>query len=636
MRFSDNRWRRSAGASLLLACGLPSSAWSLDSEEEARVLEEIEVLGTWLPDTHAAEGQQVDVDLAALQRSQPADPEQLLARLPGVTVSRAGGAGGVSEVFLRGAESNFTAVVVDGMRLNDSANTRGGGFDFSTLASAEIAHMAVATGAMSAVYGPDAMAGVIEVETRFPAAGEGWALGEWGTDHGWRAGAAIAGAMGDTTMALRATGEDAGDAVEGAALELTTLSARFDGVLGQATDWRLVLRAVDRERTSFPEVSGGPEYAVLRELENAEGQEIGGSLRVDTAHSERWSSEWLASWSQIEDDIATPAVPPGELDGQPAYTSDTQYRRGELRWVNRLQLGGAGTPELALGAGLIDEDGYDAGTIDLGPVVLPNSWTLDRQTVSAFAELGGRWGSGWTANAAVRGDHTEGDTRISGKVGLGHDNVAGGQAWLRAASGFKLPSFFALGNPLYGNPDLEPETVESIEAGWERSFARDFSLGVAVFASRYEDLVDFDFENFTNVNRGQVDISGVELRGGWQLSRDWRLDADLVLSDIDSKDGPLRRRPEETGGLSLGWLPEGPWSVAATARYAGERLITAIPTGDVIDPAYWLLDGTVRYQSTGDWSAWAALDNALDEDWQDAPGFPAPGRRLRFGIELGF
>ncbi|KAA9130893.1 TonB-dependent receptor [Marinihelvus fidelis] len=636
MNHSELPPRRLVGAAILaFAC---ANAWAQAEplEENDPVLEEVQVLGTWLPVTRVAEGQQTRVATAMLQRSQPVDPEQMLARLPGVSVSRAGGSGGVSEVFLRGAESNFTAVLVDGMRLNDSANTRGGGFDFSTLASLELGQVDIATGAMSATYGSDAMAGVIQVETRFPGAGEGWAAGEWGTDHGWRAGAALGGAVGDTTIAVRATGEDAGDAIEGASLELTTLSAKLDGRLGDATDWRLVLRAADRQRISYPEVSGGPEYAVLPDLEYADGQSLGGSLLVDTEHSDRWSSEWLASWSQIEDDIATPAVPPGVLDGQPAYTSDTHYRRGELRWVNRLALGDAGAPDLALGVGFIDEDGYDAGTIDLGFAVLPNSWTLDRQTASAFAELGGRWGSGWVANAAVRGDHTEGDTRVSGKVGLGHENVAGGQAWLRAASGFKLPSFFALGNPLYGNPDLEPETVRSIEAGWERDFADRFSLGLAAFASRYEDLVDFDFENFTNVNRGKVDISGVELRGGWQVSNDWRLDADWVLADIDSEDGPLRRRPEDTGGLGLTWSPDGPWSLFASARYVGERLITSIPTGDVTDPAYWLLDGTLRYRAAGGWSAWAALDNAFDEDWQDAPGFPAPGRRLRLGVELGF
>ncbi len=606
------------------------------SDDEDTILEEVHVLGTWLPETRAAEGQQVSVDAEALRRSQPADPEQLLARLPGVSVSRAGGAGGVSEVFLRGAESNFTAVVVDGMRLNDPANTRGGAFDFSTLASSEIERIDIATGAMSAVYGPDAMAGVIRVETRFADAGEGWVDAELGTDHGWRAGASLGGAVGGTGVALRATREEAGDAVEGASLDLTTLAARLNGTLGAAIDWRLVLRAADRQRTSFPEVSGGPEYAVLRELETGDGQEFGGSLRVNTEHSDLWSSEWLASWSQIEDDIKTPAVAPGVLDGQPAFTSDTDYRRGELRWVNRLALGDANAPALALGLAFIDEDGSDDGVVDLGPVVLPNGWTLDRETLSAFAELGGRWGNGWTANVAVRGDHTEGDTKVSGKIGLGHDNVVGGQAWVRAANGFKLPSFFALGNPLYGNPDLEPETVRSIEAGWDRDINDTFSIGLALFASRYQDLVDFDFENFTNVNRGEIDIRGIELRGSWQISPDWRLDADLVNADIDSDDGPLRRRPETTGGLGLAWAPDGPWSLAASARYVGERLITSIPTGDVTDDTYWLLDGTLRYGSTDGWSAWAALDNALDEDWQDAPGFPAPGRRLRVGVELGF
>ena len=104
---------------------------------------------------------QVTVERAELEAMMPAAPEQLLQRLPGVSVYRPGGPGGVSEIFLRGAESNFTAVYVDGVRLNNPANTRGGSFDFSTLAVNEIERMDIGMGAMSAIYGSDAMAGVI-------------------------------------------------------------------------------------------------------------------------------------------------------------------------------------------------------------------------------------------------------------------------------------------------------------------------------------------------------------------------------------------------------------------------------------------------------------------------------------------
>lgn len=600
---------------------------------EAAGLEEVVVLGTWLAPDSYADGSHLAVDRDVVERRRPFDAEQLLAQLPGFAVSRPGGPGGVSEVFLRGAESNFTAVIVDGLRLNNPANTRGGAFDFSTLAGAEIERLDVATGAVSAIHGPDAMAGVIRIETAFPDAGQGRVFAEAGTDHAWRAGVAGAVDAGGGSLALRLSGQDGGDAVAGASLELGTLSARYDREFDGGHHWRLVLRAADRERSSYPEVSGGPELALLPALETGEGQEAGLALEGQVVHSSGWTSEWLASWSRIEDQTDTPPVPPGVLDGQPAFTSDSRYDRAQLRWVNRIALGSAS--DLALGLDLIDEDGRDRGGVDFGGVIVPNGWSQQRTTASAFAELGRRWDGGWRLSLAGRGDVTEGDTRGAAKLGVARDNVAGGQAWLRLANGYKLPSFFALGNPLFGNPDLDPERVRSMEAGWDRDFGA-WRLRLAGFASRYDDLVDFDFETFTNVNRGRIDVTGVELRGEWRPDPAWRLAADLTLSDIDADGEPLRRRPETTGGLSLAWTPDSPWRLAATARYVGERLVTSIPTGDVEDGDYWRLDATLRYRHAAGWDAWLALDNALDADWQDAPGFPAPGRAARLGLAVLF
>ncbi len=80
-------------------------------------------------------GESVSVSSADLESIRPVDAENLFRLVSGFSVSRPGGPGGISEVFLRGAESNFTAVYVDGVRLNDPPNTRGGSFDFSSLAA---------------------------------------------------------------------------------------------------------------------------------------------------------------------------------------------------------------------------------------------------------------------------------------------------------------------------------------------------------------------------------------------------------------------------------------------------------------------------------------------------------------------
>jgi outer membrane cobalamin receptor len=318
-------------------------------------------------------------------------------------------------------------------------------------------------------------------------------------------------------------------------------------------------------------VSGGPERAVLPDLETAEGEETSLSAVLAWTPSKRWQAEIIASWAELEDEIDTPPDPPGELDGQPAFTGCGDYRRGQLLWINRLAIDGPA--DLAFGIDLVSEDGRDDGTVDLGFAVLPNSWRLERTTAAAFLEWGYGWPMGLETTLAGRLDHTGDESRASGKFGLAKPfQAVDGRLWASIADGFKLPSFFALGNPLFGNPELATEKVTSIEAGYDQDLGNGNEAGIALFASEYEDLVDFDFETFTNINRGQVDFTGVFLYLQLQIAPTVWFGADATLSDISSDSGPLRRRQENTGGINLTWRPTAAWSVDMAARYVDERL----------------------------------------------------------------
>ncbi len=578
-------------------------------------------------------GTQVSVDRKQIEAIAPVEVEQLLKRLPGLSVYRPGGPGGVSEIFLRGAESNFTAVFLDGIRMNDSSNTRGGAVDLSMLASGELERLDIAMGAMSAIYGSDAMAGVIRMDSAYPDDGRTTVYGEAGTAGDWRAGASASlPLVGGSRLGLSAGRLDGGDAVEGSSLELTSVSARLSGDWDIGEGWRIDLRQAWRDRTSYPEVSGGPELAVSPELERADGAQSSVSMRAAFAPG-NWQSELLASYLEAEDDVSTPAVAPGVLEGQPAYTSDTRYARTELFWSNRLKTDGS--RDFAVGLDVVGEKGRDDGTVDLGFAVLPNAYRLDRTTVSGFVEYGQDLWPSVSSTLALRLDHVDGDTRISGKFGIAKSLVAAdGRLWARIANGFKLPSFFALGNPLYGNENLRPEEVQNLELGFDQSLSQSMDYSISVFTSRYDNLVDFDFETFTNVNRGRIDIDGLTVAASYLLSDSWRLAADATFANIDSASGELRRRPEQTGGIGLAWESGGAWSAEAALRYVGSRLLTSIPTGDLSADGYAYVDATLSYAPKEAVDFWFAVDNLFDEDYEDAPGFPAPGVTLRLGVRL--
>ena len=602
---------------------------------DAADLEEIVVVETRLDDDRFAIGESVSTDGTENLARRPVDTEQLFQGLSGFSVSRPGGAGGVSEIFLRGAESNFTIVYVDGIRLNNPSNTRGGSFDFSMLGAHEIDRVDIASGTMSAVYGADAMAGVIHIRSAWPEPGSANAFLEAGSVHDWRAGAGVSFELGNgLEWNIRASSLDGGDEIDGSSLRLDSLGTRLAGDFGDRGSWDVNLRHVQRDRSSYPEVSGGPQFSLSRELEMAHGEELSAAVTGDWSVTETWRSEVQISGTRLSDNVEVPAVAPGILDGQPAFSTITDYERRQFLWVNRIDL----PMDVGVVGGIdfVAEEASDRGAVDLGFAVVPSPYAMNRSVSSAFAEIGKQWNGGITSTVALRWDHGDVDERMSGKLGLSRAvSDRGSRIWAQIGSGFKLPSFFALGNPLVGNPDLIAEEARSAEAGYTHVFGNGSEFVLTAFRSRYENLVDFDFESFTNVNRGRIDVDGVQIRTGLELSSSVGLSIDGTWSDISSPSGALRRRPEHMGGITLDWAATQRWRLHATARYVGVRLITAIPTGDVDASGYTLVGATVRYEPSTDRAFWGAIDNALNTQYQDAPGFPSPGARIRIGFSLG-
>ncbi len=597
-------------------------------------IEEVVVLGTRIRDGAFTVGNPVSAAAVELGRIRPADPEQLFQRLPGFSVSRFGGPGGATEIFLRGAESNFTAVLVDGVRLNNPTNTRGGSFDFSSLGIQNVDRVDVSTGAMSSVYGADAMAGVIHIQSAWPDTGSRELFAELGSSSDWRLAAATTfGLSRSADLSLQASATDGGDDVDGSSLRRRGVATRLRGFWRESVPWEFHVRHVDRERSSYPEVSGGPRLAETSELERAQGSQLSVSAMSTWTMSSNWAFDLNASGVVIEDEVTVPSVPPGILPGQPAFTSDSEYRRGELLWVNHLDL--SRSSRLVAGVNIVAEEGDDRGTVDIGTVLLPNDFELDRNVTSVFMELGNRLGADWTSVVAARLDEYDDKRRVSGKLELSRRMSSNGsQSWFRFANGFKLPSFFALGNPLFGNPFLAAEKSQSAEVGYTHVWGGENELSLSLFTADYDDLVDFDFETFRNVNRGRIETDGVEIRGSLGLADGLRVYIDGMWSNITARGEPLRRRPESTGGISVDWSIDSRWQLDAAARYIGSRRITSIPTGDTADDGYAIVNATLTFRRSQGQSIWLAIDNAFDTAYEDAPGFPPQGTRVRLGIRL--
>ena len=103
---------------------------------------------------------------AEIEARQPVDVVDLLRQVGGAHIVQPGGPGGVSSIYIRAGEANFAVVLIDGVKVNDPTNSRGGSYDFSTLDIAAIERIEIVRGPLSTVYGSDAMGGAINIITR--------------------------------------------------------------------------------------------------------------------------------------------------------------------------------------------------------------------------------------------------------------------------------------------------------------------------------------------------------------------------------------------------------------------------------------------------------------------------------------
>jgi iron complex outermembrane receptor protein/vitamin B12 transporter len=582
------------------------------------------------------------IDQAAIEVRNPASLPDLLGEQPGLHVSQPGGGGGVPSLFIRGGEPNFTAVLVDGVKVNDPNNTRGGSFDASTLDVGDVERIEIVRGPQSAIYGSDSLSGVVNVITRAGAPAWGVELeGEAGTEDYYSAGVTLAGpALQAGGFTLRAATRDEGDSVAGSTFENRSVNAKL--LLDQGTGWDVTLhgRYVDSDGTAFPEDSGGPELAVIRDTDDkaATDASFGAAGRLELGES--WSLRGVAYRYDHDEDFTSPGIAPGVREGVPPRGSQSElvrtYAAANAVWVASTAV------RVTFGVDYQRDDGESIGYVELFPgFQLPNSFELDRDTVGVFAELQAEPLAGLTLLGSVRHDDADGaEAETTSRLGAVY-GMRDGATEVRAnwGQGFKLPSFFSLGSPLVGNPDLRPETSESFDLGVSRAIADGRArFGLTYFDNEFEDLIDFDPELFLQVNRKDVQTSGVEIEGNFEPGAALGLRAHVTYVDYDIPAGadPLRQRPEWRGGLDLSWRPRASLSLMVAWLYVGETYDTSVPTGGLDLGAYHRVDANLRWSATPRLTVALAVDNLFDADYEDAVGFPAPGFRPRLGVSYRF
>ncbi len=571
----------------------------------------------------------------------PGELADLLRRVAGVHVDSVGARGGAGSIYIRGADPNYTLVLVDGVRVNDPTNSRGGSFDLSALDIADIERVEIARGPYSAIYGGDALAGVINIITRpvadlkssmsIEASAGAYDTNQLAvnaavaTDHGrWRFGFSDA---------------NEGERVRGNDFDAQRLSGGLNTSLGKSTDLSVSARYSESMRRGFPDDSGGYANSVLRDTELRDAQEslIGAGL---THRAGDATYALTLGYFTRDERIDSPGVAPGVRDpfGIPPSVVDTDLTRHTVTLTATQALSSA--VSMAYGVDWQSEAGESDGKLDFGGGFgVPTSFDLTRSNWASFAEMRITSAIGLSSQAGVRIDMPEDERSVtSPRLRVAYEIPAGMRIAASWGKAFKLPSVYALGHPLVGNPDLTPERSESYEIALSQTLWDGSARWSATwFDSEFRNAIDFDSGPPPQlVNRNRVESRGFELAAQTGLEGPWSIDASVthVHSRISAIDSELRNRPGWRAALGARWMPVRALRFSAGATYVGSSLDSSIATGDVRLPAYMRVDVSAAWQLSSRVETYLAIDNLTDEHYEQFVGFESRGIEPRAGMRL--
>jgi vitamin B12 transporter len=565
----------------------------------------------------------------------------LLRTVPGLDAVQAGPRGAQTSVFIRGAKSEHTLVLIDGVEMNDPI-TPGRSFDWAHLATDNVERIEVIRGPQSTVYGSDAIGGVINIITR---RGKGpptvTLTTEAGSHHTFREGLSVLGATPLFNYAVAASRFDT-KGISAAAREdgnfehdgyrNTTFSAKlgFNPAENFAVD--IIARSIDTwaELDNSFGVMDDPNYTARTRQHFLRAQ---GRL---TLFDGLWEQKFGVSYTDHHRSTRNRPDPAhvGEFE-RSSYDGDVL----RFDWQHNLHLSETNT--LTLGLETEEERGKSSYTSQWGPSPFPeksartNSFYIQDQFAIGdrfFAVVGARYddhsrfGSKWTYRAAPTYIIKETGTRLKASYG----------------TGFKAPTLFQLYAPFFGNPSLQPEESKGWDLGVEQQlFGGLLTLDATYFRNKFKNLIDYSFVTSSYFNVGEAEAKGVELGATWRPRDDFYLRASYTHTDTEDRTTGLKllRRPEHKAALEANYRLLKRTNVNLSAAYVGRRKdvdARGWPATRVTLDDYLLVNLAVSHDINDNVQVFGRIENLFDAHYQEVKGYGALGIGFFVGVRATF
>ena len=573
----------------------------------------------------------------------------VLREMPGLSIYQQGGPGKLSYVSMRGANSDHTLVILDGVVMNDPSSPSNA-FDFSYLNTNDIDRIEVVRGPQSTLYGSDAIAGVINIITKKGNMKPEYSFsGETGSNGFYRANISALGRTGFLDYAITATrngshGVSAADSRYG--------NSEKDGYSNDAFTSYFTINLQKNFSLNFLYKFTKAESALDQNDKfgddpnfnyNLEEQVFKGGLKLSLFDG-RWQQTFNASLMKhfthsldLVDDL------------HPNTSSDAynNAHRTSLAWQNNLKF--LDNNLIVLGVESIKEYANTSyySTSDYGPYnsVFPEQ---SIRTTGLYLQDQFNYNQSLFVTAGFRYDNNEkfgGVTtfRIAPAYFI---QATGTKIKFSYGTGFKAPSLFYLFDPLFGNPNLKPEKSKGWDSGFEQFLLNgNISLGVTYFNLSLENMFGFD-SNYKTVNIAKASTDGFELTVA--LTGISGLNVNVSYTFTETKDDydqspdynkPLLRRPKHQFAVNTNWQATNKLNLNMEMHYIGKRDdkdFTAYPAERITMPDYTLFNISASYKILDYLKVNGRIENLFDKKYEEVLYYGTLGRNFYAGLSFTF
>jgi outer membrane cobalamin receptor len=588
---------------------------------------------------------------------------EALRSVPGLAAVQSGPRGQVASLFVRGGESDYAKVLIDGVPMNEP----GGSFNFANLSTAGIDRIEIVRGPQSALFGSDAMAGVVQVFTR-RGSSEGLASKpflsvEGGSRSSFRYEAGIEGKGERLDYLATFARMDTDNEAPNGSFNDETLSVNVGLKLSQGSSLRAIFRN-DAGRAGVP----GPWAFLPADAEEYYRRRgFAGGVVFTNYTARAWTqrlSYTINDFRQFSEDSVDSGVHTAAYQGRmsvfPAYDfvyqTLNESRRQKIEYQSEWSLPHAHL--LTAGASYEREAGAVGDPRAAPPrprrdnfgAFVQDQWFRKRVFAAAGVRLehnesfglsaAPRISLAWHARQGTAGGWF-GLTKIKGNFGVGIKEPT-------LVESYSDSPFFR------GNPALKAEKSVSWDAGVAQDFGNNKGVvEVTFFENRFRDQIGFattDFTTFegTFFNVAKSRARGIEAAfrqdlglnlelGGNYTFLDGRILRNLApLDPVYAEGRALLRRPRHSGRVDLTWRP-GRWTFGAYATLVGSRLDSDfLGIGLDKNPGYGVVDLLLSLRLMSGMTLYATAGNLLDKTYMEVLGYPAPPFHFRIGISAGY